>query len=274
MPSANPFTDPSLHQLYATPQRLTARTSALLTARVSGTPVVDVLGDLLHAHLALPMDAARILDVGCGRGTTTRALAALSPQLLVAIDASAALIATTRARIDTTEQHGACVADFHRLPFPAETFDAAVAAFCLYHAPRPSAVIAEIARCLRPGGVLIAVTKARDSYHELDHLLASTGLDPGAPTRPSLYASAHSHNITTLAAPTLTVRDLRHDRHRFRFTDLGHLARYLVTTPKYDLAAPLRQNPGTLADELRRRCPDGPIDTSSTVTYLVGARHD
>lgn len=277
MLSANPFTDTGyLHQLYATPRRLTERTSALLDARLHGTPVVAVISDLLHTHLAVPVDTARVLDVGCGRGTTTQALATLDPRFLVAVDASASLISTTRTRLGAEERRNAwmCVADFHHLPLPAKSVDVVVAAFCLYHAAQPTVVLSEIARCLRPGGVLIAVTKARDSYHELDRLLASTGLDSHAPNRPSLYETVHSHNIAELAAPILHVRQLRHDQHLFRFTSLDHLARYLITNPKYTLAASVGNDPDRLASELRLRRLEGPVNASSTVTYLVGVRHD
>ena len=40
--------------------------------------------------------------------------------------------------------------------------------------------VAEIARCLRPGGVAVLVTKSLDSYAELDHLVQAANLDPDA----------------------------------------------------------------------------------------------
>ena len=91
-------------------------------------------------------------------------------------------------------------ADFHHLPLTDAAYHAAVAVFCLYHSPHPARAIAEIARCLIPGGVAVLVTKSADSYHELDELLATTGLDPDATHRPSLYETADSTRLPALTA--------------------------------------------------------------------------
>ncbi|GAA3744994.1 SAM-dependent methyltransferase [Spinactinospora alkalitolerans] len=229
-----------------------------------------MLAELIRGRLHTPIAEAKLLDVGCGRGTTSRALAALAPRALVALDLSSALAATARARLP--DPHAVIAADFHHLPFSGGGFDAAVAAFCLYHASDPITVITEIARCLRPEGLFIAVTKSLDSYSELDTLLAASGLVPRPDDRPSLYEAAHSHNIAALAAPVLDVLQIRHDEHRFRFTSLEHLARYLATTPKYPLPDRFRDAPQQLAKELCQHLVDGPVEASSTVTYLVGAR--
>ena len=64
-------------------------------------------------------------------------------------------------------------------------------------------MIAEIGRSLRPDGIAVLVTKSADSYHELDQLLADTGLDTGAATRPSLYTAFHSDNAAAITAEHL-----------------------------------------------------------------------
>ncbi len=51
-------------------------------------------------------------------------------------------------------------------------------------------MIDEITRCLRPGGTAILATKSADSYRELDQLVAASGLDPAALSRPGLYQAA------------------------------------------------------------------------------------
>ncbi|MBO4206309.1 class I SAM-dependent methyltransferase, partial [Micromonospora echinofusca] len=249
--SANPFLDSTLvhGDLYQGAARLTDRTHALHQAKISGSNVADAIADLLASRIR---SGAVVLDIGCGRGTTTLRLAnRLRPGQLVAVDASAALLDTTRSRLGDAGARGVMVcADFHRLPLPDNVADAAVAAFCLYHSPTPAAVVAEIARCLRPGGVVVLVTKSLDSYVELDRLVHTAGLDPGATNRPSLYESFHSGNLHTVAASSLTVLDVQHEDHVFGFADATHLARYLTTTPKYRitltggipaLAAALRQ---------------------------------
>lgn len=274
MRAGNPFLDAEQVRgvLYGAPDRLAKRTSALISARVSGRPVNEVLGEMVRDRLPVPVTQARLLDVGCGRGSTSRALANLSPNALVAVDLSPALAAATSHRLAASGKRHAIAADFHRLSFTSECFDVAVAAFCLYHADHPSHVIAEIARCLRPGGVFIAVTKSLDSYSELDAVLERSSLLPDQGEWPRLYETAHSRNIGELAAAALDVVEVRHDVHCFRFVDLEHLAAYLVTTPRYPLPDRLRDDPRRLAGELRSRLGQGSVEASSTVTYLVGVR--
>ncbi|MGW9636016.1 class I SAM-dependent methyltransferase [Nocardiopsis alba] len=270
-PTEHPFLDPTRIRgdLYAQPERLASRTGSLKAARVRGTPVVDVLIRLFKNKLTVPLHQARVLDVGCGRGTTSRALAELSPAALVALDLSPALAATAKACLPEARTWAALSADFHHLPFGDHTFDAAVAAFCLYHSPDPTSAIGEISRCLRREGLFIAITKSADSYAELDRLLTDLSLTSADPTNASLYSAAHSANIADLASPVLDVHHLLHEEHVFRFETPEHLARYLVTIPKYPLGASASE----LAQELRSRgCPT-PVETSSTVTYLVGAPH-
>lgn len=269
MPSTeHPFLDTSRIRgdLYARPERLASRTGSLLAARISGTPVVDVLTDLIKGALTAPIHHARLLDVGCGRGTTSRALAELGPATMIALDLSPTLAATAKSRLPRGRPCAALAADFHHLPFGDHAFDVAVAAFCLYHSPDPTIAISEISRCLRRDGLFIAITKSANSYGELDQLLADLGLVPEGLEHTSLYTAAHSANITDLASSVLDVRHLLHEEHVFRFETPDHLAQYLVTTPKYSFTGTARE----LAQELRNRGCPSVVETSSTVTYLMG----
>jgi hypothetical protein len=102
--------------------------------------------------------------------------------------------------------------------------------------------------------------------------VAASGLDPDACRRTSLYASAHSGNLASLTAQSLAVRHVEHEEHRFVFSDLDHLAEYLATSPKYAIAPALRDDATALARSLRDRLPDGPVATTSQVTYVVAVR--
>jgi ubiquinone/menaquinone biosynthesis C-methylase UbiE len=156
------------------------------------------------------------------------------------------------------------------MPFASASADVAVAAFCLYHSPRPEQALADIARCLRRGGRLIAATKSADSYRTIDILMARSGLDAEAPRRPSLYQTFHSANAAVVAiAAGLRVLRRVDEVHRFRFADLEHLAQYAATNPNYHLSPDLTANPTRLAAALRERLPDTAVTTTSTVTYLV-----
>lgn len=266
-----PFTDSAVRaSLYATADRLARRSGALRAARIAGRPAEQVIADLA-ANRVTPGGA--VADVGCGRGATTARLAKrLAPRVLLAVDLSPALLAVARTRLRHHPVRSVC-ADFHRLPLPDGGLDLVVAAFCLYHSPRPADVIAELARCLAPHGTAVLVTKSADSYRELDELVAAS-LDTHATSRPSLYATAHSGNLAALAGGALDVIEVIHERHRFRFTDLGHTAAYLSTSPKYALPTPLRGQPEALAAAMRAGLPEGPVTATSTVTYLVARRPD
>jgi ubiquinone/menaquinone biosynthesis C-methylase UbiE len=271
--AANPFTDPALVRgaLYASADRIAHRTGALLRARVTGRHAGEVIAGL--AHQAVGTNDVLVADLGCGRGTTTRMLADRLPAVrVVAVDQSAALLAASNRRLDGIPGVSAIRADFHRLPFPDGSCGLVVAAFCLYHSPSPGSVITEITRCLLPGGTAIFAVKSADSYRELDQLVARSGLDPAATSRPSLYQAAHSGNITGLAAASLSVRLVTHETHRFAFRALADVAEYLATSPKYDLPPALAGNPVALAIALRQRVPDAPVTATSVVTYLVAVR--
>lgn len=233
--AANPFTDPDqVTALYCSPTRLAQRTGALHAARTRGRHAGQVIADL--AYSAVPSGrTVVVVDVGCGRGTVTRLLAErLHVARVVPVDRSAAMLTATRGRLGASLPRVVPVrADFHQLPFRDGGCDVIVAAFCLYHSGRPSRVVEEFARCLQPGGAVIAAVKSADSYRELDQLVAASGLDPGALSRPSLYQAVHSGNLAALPAVRLTVEQVINDTHVFAFPGLAEAAGYLATSPKY-----------------------------------------
>ncbi|WP_116051389.1 class I SAM-dependent methyltransferase [Amycolatopsis palatopharyngis] len=268
--SANPFLDhKQRHVLYGDAHRLTQRTSALSAAKISGAAVAEVIAGLG------PSRPSCVLDVGCGRGGTTAYLArAWSPDHLTALDASAAMLDQARARVtehapDIAGRVRFVCADFHDIPALDDHVDVIVAAFCLYHAPKPGTVLAEFRRCLRPGGRIILVTKSADSYAALDELVAASGLDPDATRRPSLYESFHSGNAETITAQHLRVDTVAHHQHRFHFTDAAHTARYVATNPKYRLP---QQELDTLTERLDTVLRGHGVATDSAVTYVVASK--
>jgi ubiquinone/menaquinone biosynthesis C-methylase UbiE len=213
-----------------------------------------------------------VADIGCGRGTTTLQLAQRFPEAqLIATDLSLAHLHAAQQRLPAGGATLVC-ADFHHLPFDDASIDVAVAAFCLYHSPRPGLVVAELARSLHPRGRAIIVTKSAGSYHQLDTLVAASGLDPAAHRRPSLYASFHSANAARIISRHLSVRRVVHQRHIFRFNDLAHLAAYLVTNPKYQLPAEIAADPKELAAALWCRVGERTVTATSTVTYVEAIR--
>ncbi|MEV0334527.1 class I SAM-dependent methyltransferase [Nocardia sp. NPDC050717] len=270
--TSTPFTDPdTVAGLYADAGRTQQRTNALLTAKTRGENATTTIVDLATRYAP---KHPTICEIGCGRGTVTLALAeALAPTHHTVVDISPAFLTTvneraTAAGFTVETVHG----DFHHLPLTDTTFDVVVAAFCLYHSTRPADVVAEIARCLTPGGRAVLATKSGDSYHEIDQLMVETGLDPSASRRPSLYETFNSTNAADIVSTGIELTDVIHREHTFRFTDFDHLAAYAITVPKYQLPQRLATNPRKLAAELRRRTRDRAVTATSTVTYLTGSR--
>ncbi|MEV0934306.1 class I SAM-dependent methyltransferase [Streptomyces phaeochromogenes] len=273
MSDTNPFLDPARRaDLYGHASRLAGRSNALIRAKTSGQPVPDTIVGLVRSHHVRAGRLGAVLDIGCGRGTSSAVLARLlQPQRIVGLDAAPALIDQARER--TRHLPGVQVSflqgDFHHLPLPTGACDLAVAAFCLYHSPRPEMVVAEINRVLAPGGLAVLVTKSLDSYRELDQLVATAGLDLHAERHESLYVSAHSGNLAELAATSLDVVTTEKEEHAFTFYGHDHIAEYVATNPKYLLAPGLYGNPAALAAVLHEFVPDRPLTTQSVITFVV-----
>jgi ubiquinone/menaquinone biosynthesis C-methylase UbiE len=101
--------------------------------------------------------AAAVLDVGCGTGVVTRAIAARDgfAGAVTGVDQSPDFIAAARRLADEEGVGGRVefvVGDAHELDFAAGSFDAAVAYTLVSHVRDPLAVLAQASRVIRPGG--------------------------------------------------------------------------------------------------------------------------
>jgi SAM-dependent methyltransferase len=109
---------------------------------------------------ALSADGRReLLDVGCGVGDDVRAMAASvgTGGRVVGVDSSAALIAEARARTPAERDNVRFeVARGDDMPFGDAAFDGARIERVLHHVDDPGAVLAEIRRVVRPGGLVVA----------------------------------------------------------------------------------------------------------------------
>jgi SAM-dependent methyltransferase len=102
----------------------------------------------------------RLLEPGVGVGAETRLLLERWPRLrVVGVDVSAEQLARARVVLGAAIERGAVElvrASAGELPVESASMDAAFVCWLLEHVPDPARVVAECARCLRPGGRLIA----------------------------------------------------------------------------------------------------------------------
>jgi SAM-dependent methyltransferase len=106
------------------------------------------------ADLAKVGPGQRVLDVGCGPGALTAELARrLGPEAVVAVDPSAAFVSAARTRNPGVEVRSGSAED---LPFPADSFDAALAQLVVHFMSDPVTGLREMARVTRSGGVVAA----------------------------------------------------------------------------------------------------------------------
>jgi arsenite methyltransferase len=125
--------------------------------------------------LDIPSGGA-VLDVGSGPGNITASLArAAGPGgLALGVDISKPMLARA-VRAEAGPQVGFLRADAQRLPFRDETFDAVLSIAMLQLIPNPSAVLAEIARVLRPGGRMAVMVPTVGRLGPLIRLLPDGG---------------------------------------------------------------------------------------------------
>lgn len=110
------------------------------------------LATALVATAPVSLAGRRVLDLGAGTGVATEALIAVGAEP-VGLDLAVEMLAHRQA-----SRPPGVAADAQLLPFRDGAFDAVVAAFSLNHVPDLEAALAECARVLRGGGMLLAST--------------------------------------------------------------------------------------------------------------------
>jgi 2-polyprenyl-3-methyl-5-hydroxy-6-metoxy-1,4-benzoquinol methylase len=124
--------------------------------------------DFLLRHV--PANCDSVLEIGCGTGALSRALAPRA-KLITAIDLSSEMIRVARSRSQQLPQINFEVADVMTRALPNAHFDCIATIATLHHLSQRE-VLAKLKDALRPGGTLIVL----DLYQPETNLLTTTGL--------------------------------------------------------------------------------------------------
>lgn len=156
-----PTNDPALvREQYATEANLRAR-QALYEEREGENPP-----DVLWRKLSSDWRPHVVLEVGGGEGRLAARMRDELGATVTFLDQSERMVEIARGR--GLDAH---LGDVQDLPFADASFDTVVAAWMLYHVQDIDRALAEIARVLRPGGSLVAVTNSLRHLAELRELV-------------------------------------------------------------------------------------------------------
>jgi ubiquinone/menaquinone biosynthesis C-methylase UbiE len=109
-------------------------------------------------------DGMRLLDVGCGTGSLLKELSESGKELnLYGIDLSPEMIATARVKLKDEKHIELYEGSAADLPFQSNYFDYVVCMNSLHHHADPKQSLTEMARVLKPGGMMILMDGFVDS---------------------------------------------------------------------------------------------------------------
>jgi len=159
----------------------------------------------------------RVLDVGCGPGALTSALVnRLGAESVSAVEPSASFAAAVRRRLPGVDVRQSPA---EQLPFPDDTFDAALAQLVVHFMADPVEGLREMGRVTRPGGMVAACVWDHAGGHGplTAFWSAVRELDPAADDESDLPGVREGHlaalfsqaGLNPAHVTTLTVR-LRH----------------------------------------------------------------
>jgi ubiquinone/menaquinone biosynthesis C-methylase UbiE len=149
----------------------------------------------------------RALDVGCGPGALSSELVArLGAGSVAAVDPSESFVAAARQRhpgVDVRQ------APAERLPFPDDTFDAALAQLVVHFMTDPVAGLAEMTRVAAPGGSVAACVWDHAGRQGPLRLFweAARDIEPGVHDESKLAGVREGHLVELFSAAG--IRDIR-----------------------------------------------------------------
>jgi len=162
----------------------------------------------------------RVLDIGCGTGRGTALLKKRWRDAeVIALDVSLPMLREARRNRGWFRPFARVCADGQALPFPDRSMDVVYSNLCLQWCDSPRPLLAECARVLTPGGLVVASSLGPDTLTELRAAWAA--VDPAQP-RVGVFLDLHDIGDAALAAG-LKDPVLDSDHITFEYADVRSL---------------------------------------------------
>ncbi len=165
--------------------------------------ILDLLG---------PLAGRRVLELGCAAGHLTRLLVDAGAAV-VALDRSPQMVALTRARVGDAARVEVADLTEPLNTIADESADLVVASLVLHYLPDWAPVLAEVHRCLVPGGALVLsvhhpitgwLRSDRANYHRIEEIEEDWDVD-GLPVTARMWRRPVSAVFTPLLEAGLSI---------------------------------------------------------------------
>ena len=162
----------------------------------------DLFGRASHLHaLAGFLDEHwTVGDLGCGTGQMAAAIAPFVAKV-IAVDRSTEMLQAARRRLREWPTVEVRRGDLEALPIDDAAVDAATLLLVLHHVPDPAAVLADVARVVRPGGRLLIVDMLPHDHEEYRQQMGHVWLGFANDGMRKLMGAAGFHKVRTVPLP-------------------------------------------------------------------------
>ena len=223
-----------------------------------------------------PARGLRWLDVGCGSGAFTQLVVERSaPASILGIDPSEPQLAFARTRSLSAArfEHGDAMA----LPLADASVDVAAAALVLFFMPDPARGVAEMARVVRPGGIVASygwdLTNGGFPYEALLAGMGTAGIPSAGPPHPEASEAGELRRLWSVAGlQAIEAREITVTRTFASFDDYWQTA---ATSPSMTMV--LGKLPADVVADLKQRVraalpeqPNGEIVPSARANAIWG----
>ena len=164
----------------------------------------------------LPPRPGTLLDIGCGTGANTAALAAKG-YTPTGLDLAPGMVSYAARQYPHIVF---CEGDAQALPFASNHFLYAFSSMALQWCASPLTTMTELVRVLQPGGQASITIMVDNSFSQLDAARQAVGLAPA-----TNRLACHKEWETAIKTAGLKILTARHTRYTDRFSDILSLLR-------------------------------------------------